>query len=269
METEKTKHLLIELPGLEFDEPTHTYTYLGQLLPGVTTITGVRQKEFLKWWTVKMAVEYLKEKQDEIKKATPEQFLDILGEAKRAHVRSADTAKDYGKEAHEWIEVYIKSRILDRDMTGEIPQADEVLNAINAFLGWERAHEVRWLASEVVIASVKHQFAGTLDALAEVDGKLSLVDFKTSNQIGDDYFLQTAGYQIALEELGVIPEQRIIVRIPKSGADCEAMVVPTPFEFDKETFLHCREVHRWNVYIKNHIADERGMIKVAKEKSSE
>jgi len=49
----------------------------------------------------------------------------------------------------------------------------------------------------------------------EVDGELILGDFKTSKAIYPEYWLQLAGYQIALEEGGIKPIKRLAVRLDK------------------------------------------------------
>ena len=74
-----------------------------------------------------------------------------------------------------------------------------------------------------MLASVINMFAGTVDAVAEVDDVLTVVDFKTSSQISDEYFLQTSAYWLLLDENLVEgekrPEQRLILRIPKDGSE--------------------------------------------------
>ena len=42
-------------------------------------------------------------------------------------------------------------------------------------------------------------FGGTLDCLAEIDGRIYIIDFKTSNHITYKYFLQLAAYKYMIE----------------------------------------------------------------------
>jgi len=128
-------------------------------------------------------------------------------------------------------------------------------------------HDVYWLASELVVGSEIHEFGGTLDALAIVNGIPTLIDFKTSNQISKDYFIQTAAYDLALDEMGVKTWQRLILRIPKDGSDFEALIVPTPLDLDRAAFLSLRQVQRWQSYVanvKNDVTDARGKVRVPK-----
>lgn len=248
--------LKIKKLNIDFDEAKHTYTRKsdGKLLTGVTTILGIRNKAYLMFWAAKMVVENLKERYDEIIKADKEEFLEILDEAKKTHTRKKEEAGDLGKQAHTWIENYIKTKCVDK------PKDEKVANMAREFLKWQKAHKVKWLASEMLVASDKYDFAGTLDGLAMVDGKLTLMDFKSSNQISEDYALQVSAYALALSEMGVDVEQRIVLRLGKEKAEFEAWLVDTDLKFDQETFIHCREIHRYNVYIANHFKDERGKL---------
>lgn len=54
------------------------------------------------------------------------------------------------------------------------------------------------------IWSSRHRYAGTLDALAWVDGKFGVLDIKTSTGFYPEYNLQTAAYVTALQEFEVM-----------------------------------------------------------------
>lgn len=236
---------------VEFDKENHVYTLNGKLLTGVTTILDIRAKDFLKFWTTKENYNYMMENWDLAKTYTQKEKEALLLEAKNAHARKSKKALDKGHQVHEWLEQYVSGQkpLLPADL--------EVKNACEAFLAWEKEHKVEWLASELIIVSPTHSFAGTLDALANVDGKLTIIDFKTSSQISEDYYLQTAGYAIALAEMGCDVQERLIIRVPKDGSEFEAKVVPTPMDFDKECFIHCREIHRWNINYKNNYSTKK------------
>lgn len=51
--------------------------------------------------------------------------------------------------------------------------------------------------------SSRHRYAGTVDALAWVDGKFGVLDIKTSTGFYPEYNLQTAAYVTALQEFDV------------------------------------------------------------------
>jgi CRISPR/Cas system-associated exonuclease Cas4 (RecB family) len=236
---------------------SHTYkTKDNELYTGVTTILQVRQKDFLKWWTVKMMYEFLEDKLKDVQGITNKEWKELLMEGKKAHTKRTDQALNIGSAVHDYLEAYIKKTLGEEiklsDETLAVLEKEEAKNSIKSFMDWEKENKVKWLKSEMIVASHKYKFAGTMDFLAVVNGKLTLGDFKTSSMISEDAYLQTAAYQICLEEMGLDKiQQRLILRIPKDGKEVEARIVPTDIDFDKQTFLSLREAHKWNLYIKN------------------
>jgi ATP-dependent exoDNAse (exonuclease V) beta subunit len=66
--------------------------------------------------------------------------------------------------------------------------------------------------------------AGTVDCIAEFDGKLSVIDFKTSKRkksVGEisDYFMQCSAYAVAFEELTNIPISRLVILMAVDDED--------------------------------------------------
>ncbi len=64
--------------------------------------------------------------------------------------------------------------------------------------------------------SDEHRYAGTLDAVAEIGGKVGILDIKTSQDIYRDYCLQTAAYWNAVKSDVPELETRWILRIDQS-----------------------------------------------------
>lgn len=107
-----------------------------------------------------------------------------------------DTAADIGSYTHESIEHYIQEgKELDLTIVPQYIQ-DKVNSAYNAFKDWwyyVRDHKVSILMEETPL--VCEYYGGTLDLLIKIDGRIYLVDFKTSNHIGYKYYLQLAAYR--------------------------------------------------------------------------
>ena len=120
-----------------------------------------------------------------------------------------------------------------------MPDSQEAKNAINAFIRWAKPLNATWLASEELVASHEHKVAGTLDALAVINGITYLMDFKTSSQISESYLIQCAGYDLMLREMGMQVMGYLILRIPKDGTDAETLTITnqSDMEFFRETFL--------------------------------
>ena len=60
------------------------------------------------------------------------------------------------------------------------------------------------------------RYAGTLDAIALINGRLGILDIKTSQEIYRDYNLQTSAYMAAMKEQVKNLETRWILRIDQS-----------------------------------------------------
>ena len=71
-------------------------------------------------------------------------------------------------------------------------------------------------AQECGLYSDKYKVAGRVDCIAEYNGKLSIIDFKTSRRVKthkqiSSYFAQCAAYAIMYEELTGIPINRTVI----------------------------------------------------------
>ncbi|MEA3430179.1 MAG: PD-(D/E)XK nuclease family protein [Nanoarchaeota archaeon] len=249
----------------------HVYTRQSDKmkLTGVTTIIDAKEKGFLKTWTVKEMYLFLTENWDLKKKYTKTSKDKLLLKGKGAWRIKKDKACDIGTILHKYLECYIQK--IDFKETEEYKNSqkldkkkkDFLNSSVKSFHKWEKEWDVQWLLSEEIIASKKHNVAGTLDALAIYgkDKKLALVDFKTSSRFSEDTGIQTAAYLGMLKaQMGITAEERIVVRLPKDSDDLEVALANTDLKFDQEVFLHLREVHRWIVNVKNNLSvkNEKG-----------
>jgi hypothetical protein len=66
------------------------------------------------------------------------------------------------------------------------------------------------------LVNYEERYAGTLDAIAMIDGKIGILDIKTSQEIYRDYNLQTSAYMAAMKEQIKDLETRWILRIDQS-----------------------------------------------------
>ena len=82
----------------------------------------------------------------------------------------------------------------------EIPK--EIEPAVTAFQRFNEKKNIIFHKEYVErrIKSLRHRYAGTVDALATVDGKFGVLDIKTSTGFYPEYNLQTAAYMLALQE---------------------------------------------------------------------
>lgn len=199
---------------LLFDEVLHLYTINGKKVDGTTSALGVISKPALMYWAVNQAIEHLQGIMKPGKSYDEMEIRSMLLDAKGAHRKKKETAADMGTFVHKWCEDWIAG------LNPEVPVNPELKNATDQFLKWVSEHHVEFLLSEKVVYSKLYNYAGTMDFLAKIDGKLTVGDFKTSSGIWDEYFFQVAAYQQAYEE--EYPEAKIdgqmIIRIGKDAS---------------------------------------------------
>ena len=183
-----------------------------------------------------MACEYVRENLKNL-----EELEAVLEKAKNAHAQKRDKAADTGSLTHSFCESWIKAQIGQ----GEAPQPQPALSLMtDNFLKWVEEAKPKFLASEKVVYSKELFYAGTLDFLAEIDGKTYLGDIKTGSGIYPEMWLQTSGYQLALEETepDLKIDGHIIVNITKDGK----LNVETHYDYEtsKQGFLAALTLYR-------------------------
>lgn len=133
----------------------------------------------------------------------------FYGEAKNFQAGRAITeqsAKE-GTLVHETVEGIL---------TGKNPEIDpSIAPAVSSFLNFLSTKNIQVLPElvEKRIVSHDHRYAGTVDALALIDGKFGVLDIKTSQAVYRDYNLQTSAYMDALKNEFSGLQTRWILRI--------------------------------------------------------
>lgn len=168
----------------------------GKVVPSVTTIIGEAlgfNKRTLMAWQNRLW----------------EQGKDPRKELKRA--------SDIGTVTHEMIEAWVKG-----DEEYEQPEEVDDLVVLSAseglrdFIKWVEDNKVEFLENELKMVSEELQFGGTADAIAMIDGKKTLIDFKTSKGVYLDHIVQLGAYKYGIEETtDHIIEQCMVVKIDK------------------------------------------------------
>jgi hypothetical protein len=172
----------------KFYPGSHRYYVNGKPQTGVTTYIGIVDKSRqLITWATELYRDFLLSVEGPI-------TADHIFEGCGIHEERKQEAADIGTEAHEWIESYVKGE------QPEMPERYGAQIAVNAFLDWIAANKVTFISSERVVYSKKHGYIGKMDIEAKVNGKLCLIDIKTSNGLYNTYGMQTAAYLKADEE---------------------------------------------------------------------
>src|SRR5262249_36549226 len=109
-------------------------------------------------------------------------------------------------------------------------------------------HHIEVIQAEAPRWSPTHGYVGTGDLIARIDGKLSILDWKTSTRLYPTHFLQTAAYQVAYEE--EFPdqkiEQRVIVNTGKGGELTHKVRDNSSLADDFSAFLCLLGAWRWS-----------------------
>jgi hypothetical protein len=108
---------------------------------------------------------------------------------------------------------------IEKLLLGEKPDVPDVIApSIKAFLEFILNKNIKVDPDYVEkrLVNYEHRFAGTLDAIAMIDGKLGILDIKTSQAIYRDYNLQTSAYLASMLEQVKGLETRWILRIDQS-----------------------------------------------------
>jgi hypothetical protein len=238
---------------LSFDPDDHQYFFqfedqdYGNVISSTQVLDNLA-KPGLRWWAVNETISFIEEKWNPGASYDEVAIESVLEDAKYARFKSSGEAKKVGTLVHQWIEQYVRAHVagkavtvidpdqgeVDTDMVRDIslPYNDKAQDAIQQFLSWVEDHDIEWIAAEQRAVSKKLSYAGTYDAEAIIDGDRTLIDWKTSKGIYDEYPLQTAAYVYAREEesayieakgLGdrVRYDQMMILRVPKSGEEFE------------------------------------------------
>jgi hypothetical protein len=128
-------------------------------------------------------------------KAKPALYY-YYGEAKsyRAAQEATERSAQEGTMIHEAVEGLLLGR------NPEIPPA--IAPAIKSFLNFYEKNDIKVTPDLVErrIVNYDHRYAGTVDAIATIGGKLGVLDIKTSQAIYRDYSLQTSAYMDALKD---------------------------------------------------------------------
>lgn len=158
---------------------------------------------------------------------------------------------DVGTIAHMMIDADVKGKPLDLSKF-KIELIEQARPCFNNFIEWRDSHKFKAVETEISLISEQYQYGGTIDCIAQIDGKLSICDWKTSKEIYEDYLVQIASYgQLWLENF---PDHTLEggYHILRTGKEIAMFAHSWYGEFPKgwEAFLHLRELYDLSKEIK-------------------
>jgi hypothetical protein len=166
----------------------HRYAWNGgPLYPSVTTILGIKDKPALVGWakreTAACAVRNLEVLNKMVQGGGPRAAVDWL---KKIPDYRRDAAADLGTAVHAAAEAIGRGE--------SMAVGDDVRPFIDAYRrDFLEPFEPRFLALEPMVFSERHEYGGTADAFALIEGETWLLDYKTGVGVYSDVALQLAG----------------------------------------------------------------------------
>jgi len=199
----------VELPKLEtvnIDKKRFYVTPEGNKYPSITTVLSGRSKQGLMEWRKR------------------------VGEDVANHI--ARTAANRGTKVHHMCEDYLNNNF-DEDKH----KKDFLAYCLFGQLKNQSLKNIDNIHfQEVALWSDKYKIAGRVDCIAEYNGKLSVIDFKTSSkprkeEYNENYYIQASAYaEMHEEQTGTPIDQVVILVVTEDGTVQE-------FVKEKQTYL--------------------------------
>jgi hypothetical protein len=129
-------------------------------------------------------------------------------QSKGAHREKKEEAGNIGDYVHRFAEYYASmldekkalKAVYEEYGDPRADQAERIENATAGLVQFLKKNKVEIIEAEQIIYSRKLRHTGQFDAIAIIGGKKYLIDYKTSNGIYDEHYLQASAYMKAYEE---------------------------------------------------------------------
>lgn len=198
----------VKLDSLKFDLESKTtesgrvyVTPDGRKYPSVTTVLGSMGKQAIMEWRKRVGFE----------------------EANRI----SRLASSRGTKLHSVCEKYLLNEMTQMKLNSMMPDTKALFRTLKPVLD-ENVGKIYSL--EQALYSHVLMVAGRVDCIAEWNGELSVIDFKTSTKLKEEnyiqnYFMQCTIYSQMFEEITNIPINQIVVAIATEESDTPQIFV--------------------------------------------
>ncbi len=179
---------LPELATETIDRKRYYVTPDGNKYPSITTVLSTRNKKGLFEWRKR------------------------VGEDVANHI--SRTSASRGTKVHQMCEDYLNNNFdIEKHKKNFLPYCLFQQLSTNVLC---KIDNIR--AQEIGLYSDKYKLAGRVDCIAEYDGVLSVIDFKTSTrerkeEYNENYYIQTSAYAEMFEERTGTPINQIVVLV--------------------------------------------------------
>lgn len=190
----------------------------GKKLPSVTTVVGAMKKQAIMEWRNR------------------------VGEAEANRISKLATGR--GNRVHLLAEKYLNNEPIQ--WAREMPDAVEMFRTLIKPI---HSNITNIWYQEQALFSLKMEMAGRVDLIAHWNGKLSIIDFKTSKRVKDrseieDYFWQECAYALMLEEMLGQPVDQLVTLM--AVEDSEPLIFVEKTEDHIEGLVNAIKFYRQN-----------------------
>jgi hypothetical protein len=247
------------------DGSGHRYrnTKTGHLQRSVTTkIGGVISKPHLTKWAVKKGIEWLIIDKKYRNLENEHYHEELITGAQLAHTDNRDDAGNVGTVAHnaaerflnEWLDTGVipEKAMVEYAISNPDPRSVASIRAVEKFFR-DPKNEIIPVASEILVGDIRYS-AGALDLLAMMNGKLTLIDFKTSNAVDQiSYSMQVSAYKYFFEGMtGLKIAQCKILHLSKDYDKFEIWKL-TKIPLAWKMFKNTCQIYDWMYGVKDKI----------------
>ena len=176
----------------------------GLLMPSVTNVIDVMNKPFLQTWYAKRAAEdavQVNTTHPGLMESKPAEAIKWIA---GAALRTSNSAAELGDKVHEAVEVLANGETpeITPDIKGHVKSWEKFV--------LEQAPNFKFLEATAYGKTPEgHQYAGTADFIAEINGKLYVGDYKTGKSIHTEAALQLSSLAHAQELYDEVLEQML------------------------------------------------------------
>ena len=210
---------LSEMKAEIIDGVRYYFTPEGNSYPSVTSVLSLQSKEGIEKWKQRIGKE----------------------EAEKQSYRAATR----GTYMHEIIEYYLKNDY-DPNNYRDHPLSQMLFGMCKNTLS--RINNIHM--QEAPLYSNKLKIAGRVDCIAEFDGVLSIIDFKTSKKEKEEryilnYFVQESAYAAMYYERTRTPVKQLVTIISCEDGGCQVFVKRDIMEYIRLLKQYINEYNEW------------------------
>lgn len=216
------------------------YVWKEKSYVSVTTVLKSLPKEALQAWRERQIINSAIENKLALPEMEDKDITALLSSSSTAH---RDTAGNIGSSIHSYIDKMSKGIV-------SVPPNENIAGYINSFRQFVNDWNPIFHENEATVFSNTWGYAGTMDALVEINGRLHILDFKTGKRVYPEAALQMSAYRHA-DFIG--RRDGTEVSLMATGHGLVLHLQPTGYKVilartDEpifETFLSVLDVHNW------------------------